>query len=55
MGAEEAKRCISAPSFEGNKTQKMVWLNQDHLAVTGFSKANNREIRLFDTRKFEKE
>ncbi len=41
--------------FEGNKTQKMLFMgNSDYFLATGFSKANDREVRVFDLRSVEK-
>lgn len=46
---------LSVAAHEGLKTHKAVWLDSEHLATTGFSKSNERQIRLWDTRNFTKE
>ena len=41
--------------FEGSKTQKMLFMgNTDYILATGFSKSNERQIRVFDLRNTEK-
>ena len=41
--------------FEGTKTQKMLFMgNADYFLATGFSRSNERQIRVFDLRNVEK-
>ena len=41
--------------FEGAKTQKMLFMgNSEYFLATGFSKTNERQIRVFDLRNVEK-
>jgi len=41
--------------FDGNKIQKMLFMgNTDNFLVTGFSKTNERQIRVYDMRNIEK-
>ncbi len=45
----------STQGFEGSKVQKVLFMgNSTNLLSTGFSKANERQIRVFDLRNFEK-
>jgi len=46
---------LSVQAHDGIKTHKTVWLDNEHLATTGFSKTNERQVRLWDTRNFTKE
>lgn len=42
-------------AFDGNKTAKMHFMgNSDLVVCTGHSKSNDRQIKLFDTKKFDK-
>lgn len=46
------KMQMSCKAHDSGKTQKMGWLDGDHLFTCGFSKSNERQIKLYDTRKF---
>ncbi len=48
---EESSR-LNTLAHEGIKTHKMTWLDDEHLATTGYSKRNEREIKTFDIRNF---
>jgi WD40 repeat protein len=43
---------LTVQAHEGLKSHKSVWLDNQHLATTGFSKSNERQIRLWDSRNF---
>lgn len=43
---------LSCKAHESGKSQKMLFLDEHHLFTCGFSKSNERQIKLFDTRKF---
>jgi coronin-1B/1C/6 len=51
---EETSR-LSVQAHEGIKTHKMTWLNNETLCTTGFSKTNERQVRIWDSRNFTKE
>ena len=53
--SKEESSHLSVQAHEGIKTHKAVWLDGEHLATTGFSKNNERQIRLWDTTNFTKE
>ena len=53
--SNDEKSRLSVQAHEGIKTHKMVWLDNEHIATTGFSKSNERQIRLWDSRNFTKE
>jgi len=46
---------LSVQAHDGVKPHKMVFLSNEHIATTGFSKTNERQIKLWDTRNFTKE
>jgi coronin-1B/1C/6 len=46
---------LSVQAHEGIKTHKMGFLDNEHIYTTGFSKNNERQIKLWDTRNFTKE
>lgn len=41
---------LSVAAHEGIKTHKMVWVNNESCVTTGFSKKNERQIKLWDIR-----
>lgn len=49
------KITMSAKAHDSSKSQKMLFLDDNYLFVCGVSRSNDRQIKLFDMRKFEKE
>jgi WD40 repeat protein len=49
------KKALSVAAHEGLKSHKMVWLDNEFFSTTGFSKSNERQVRLWDSRNLTKE
>lgn len=46
---------LTTVSHDNIKTSKMVWINNEYCATTGYSKKNERECKLWDIRNISKE
>lgn len=45
------KLCVDTLISEGSRSPKFTWLDNENIAVIGYTKTNSKEIRLYDLRK----